>query len=540
MRQFRLEWISFWIGFFSGIITWLIITGLRIIFPRLSQTFKNWRQSSQKGMEVNVEDRIRNDILRRVQRLNIASPLFSLDEILVVPELIAPPPSLQFVDKKGDVDAFENRTQYPYMPDCPELAVANHINLLSLPQALKGGSNILLIGKPGSGKTVALSYLASRIIERDQEFQELLKYLPIYLHVNDIIFPTKTPYEPLNIIIDALSEYIPSIGSPRFISTMHNELQRKNILLLLDGLDELPPERIDMFVEYIKNLLQKYPGNRMVIAASYEYWDGFMGLGFTPIALAAWNDLQKISFLEKWSGLWKRYVAVDVQTGPQDVDPLLLNQWILGSEMNTLPLDFTLKTWAAYAGDILGPNPPEVIESYILRMMGDLTKGRGSLSKMAAQMVANQSLAITSRDASRWVQELQQMLSKEATSTPTDASTESSPKGSPQIEPSAEPSQPLPDVGKPDAQAALETGLSIGRVMPELVENGVSGLVVNDTAGELADAVLDLLHHPEKREALGKAAYEKAHRDFRLDRQVEAVESFYQEMIRLGKWKRSI
>jgi hypothetical protein len=39
------------------------------------------------------------------------------------------------------------------------------------------------------------------------------------------------------------------------------------------------------------------------------------------------------------------------------------------------------------------------------------------------------------------------------------------------------------------------------------------------------------------REAFGKAAYQKAHRDFQLDRQVEAVEKFYQEMIQLGKRK---
>jgi glycosyltransferase involved in cell wall biosynthesis len=74
-------------------------------------------------------------------------------------------------------------------------------------------------------------------------------------------------------------------------------------------------------------------------------------------------------------------------------------------------------------------------------------------------------------------------------------------------------------------------------MLPELVENGVSGLVVNDTPEELARAVLYLLHHPEKREALGKAALQKAHRDFTLDRQVEAVEEFYEEMIRLGKRK---
>ncbi len=99
--------------------------------------------------------------------------------------------------------------------------------------------------------------------------------------------------------------------------------------------------------------------------------------------------------------------------------------------------------------------------------------------------------------------------------------------------------------GSDGTARALREAMAMGKpvivanrgMLPELVEDGVSGLVVNDTPEELARAVLDLLHHPEKREALGKAAYQKAHRDFRLEQQVEAVERFYQEMIRAGRRK---
>jgi glycosyltransferase involved in cell wall biosynthesis len=74
-------------------------------------------------------------------------------------------------------------------------------------------------------------------------------------------------------------------------------------------------------------------------------------------------------------------------------------------------------------------------------------------------------------------------------------------------------------------------------MLPELVDHEVSGLVVRDTSDGLAQAVLRLLRDAELRQSLGKAAYGKAHHEFRLDRQVEAVEEFYQETIKLGKWK---
>ena len=97
--------------------------------------------------------------------------------------------------------------------------------------------------------------------------------------------------------------------------------------------------------------------------------------------------------------------------------------------------------------------------------------------------------------------------------------------------------------GSDGTARALREAMAMGKpvivanrgMLPELVEDGISGLVVNDTPEALAHAVLQLLDHPEMKEALGKAAYQRAHRDFRLDRQVEAVESFYQEMMKLGK-----
>jgi len=100
--------------------------------------------------------------------------------------------------------------------------------------------------------------------------------------------------------------------------------------------------------------------------------------------------------------------------------------------------------------------------------------------------------------------------------------------------------------GSDGTARALREAMAMGKpviaadrgILPELVEHEISGLVVKDTPELLAEATLKLLRDPEMRRAMGKAAWEKAHREFRLDRQVEDVEKFYQEMILLGKWKR--
>jgi glycosyltransferase involved in cell wall biosynthesis len=99
--------------------------------------------------------------------------------------------------------------------------------------------------------------------------------------------------------------------------------------------------------------------------------------------------------------------------------------------------------------------------------------------------------------------------------------------------------------GSDGTARALREAMAMGKpvivadrgMLSELVDHEVSGLVVKDTSDGLAQAVLQLLRIPELTESLGRVAYQKAHDEFRLDRQVEAVEQFYQEMIRLGKWK---
>ncbi|MFB3884574.1 MAG: glycosyltransferase family 4 protein [Thermodesulfobacteriota bacterium] len=100
--------------------------------------------------------------------------------------------------------------------------------------------------------------------------------------------------------------------------------------------------------------------------------------------------------------------------------------------------------------------------------------------------------------------------------------------------------------GSDGTARALREAMAMGKpiiaadrgMLPEIVDHGRCGLVVKDTPEALADAALQLLRHPRMRESLGKAAYQKARNEFRLDRQVEDIERFYQAMIGLGRWKR--
>ena len=111
--------------------------------------------------------RTKQNVLIQAQGLHLAAPLFSLDEIIEPPQLLAPPPRVEpglslFAD-----DIVE--TTVPYLPAWPELAAIYKAPTISFSEALSGNSDIVLVGQTGMGKTVALASLASRLARRDLE-----------------------------------------------------------------------------------------------------------------------------------------------------------------------------------------------------------------------------------------------------------------------------------------------------------------------------------------------------------------------------------
>ena len=67
-------------------------------------------------------------------------------------------------------------------------------------------------------------------------------------------------------------------------------------------------------------------------------------------------------------------------------------------------------------------------------------------------------------------------------------------------------------------------------ILPQLVEDGRCGLVVEDTPEQLAAAMLRLARKKVLRERLGRAGAEKAHSRFGLDQQAEVIADLYQRL----------
>lgn len=398
--------VSFWIGFLAGALGLWLFGKLRPTLPGFFNDLRTRSKKTRSSFISNSAGHHRRDTLRYVQSLHIAAPLFSLDEILVEPQLIAPPNS----PIPGVDDSSTNllSTTIPYMPDWPELAAYYSVNNLTLAEALSGGANLILLGHPGSGKTVALASIICQIVRRDKTVANLTNLLPIYVHVSDLLPDGQSADQPIDQILNAVRSYITSLSINRHKNLLTQTILNGTALLLVDGLDEVSPAFHNEVIRFLNNLLNHYPDTRLVVTTSPDNFTGLTELGLMPVAMAAWNEHKYFNFLRKWSKTWIQFIQPTFEDGFEQPDPRLLNTWLLADNPVISPFDATMRVWAAFAGDTLGSGSIEAIESYTRRLTNHLPKARPALEDFALQMVASLEIALDLKHSRSWQVELAQ------------------------------------------------------------------------------------------------------------------------------------
>ncbi|MBI3153594.1 MAG: HEAT repeat domain-containing protein [Chloroflexi bacterium] len=402
MFQIEIYPFSFFLGFISATIFWLLASRARPLWEEMRANLKEQREAAESRKTNTVEENHRRITLRRAQGMHLAAQLFALDEILQEPMLIAPPQNVE----PGMPPKFEDviSQTLPYLPAWPEIAAVYLPQALTLPQAISGNANIVIVGQPGVGKTVALARLASLAANRSENLEALKGHIPFLFHVADLKLPIADPKDALNPLIEAASEHAPIFDLGKLPDFFKNTFKNGLALLLVDGFDEIPPESQQVISEYFKIVLQNYPQTRIVTTGAPEYLDGLIPIGFAPLTLCTWSRHQNEKFMEQWGQLWSQTVAMEAwaQTGPDQVDPLLLNVWLSADNAHLTPLEITLKAWGAYAGDSLGPHVLEVIATHIRRIAPANTP-LAALETLGMQVMTNSTPVFDPRKARAWV-----------------------------------------------------------------------------------------------------------------------------------------
>jgi hypothetical protein len=428
--------LSYFLGLLTGALLIWLLGKLRPLFSRFLSAAKSQQKTSRQGRRLGDEVRLANDTLRLSQGWHIAAPLFSLDEILIPPCVLAPPVPPMAYEPPPSEDVTD--WALPYLPDWPELASFYGAPSLDLAEALLGGANLAVIGQPGCGKTVALAHLAIRIIQGDHPDDGQGDLVPLLLHIADLSLfsqdpdSEKTLSDPFTVLLRAVSGYVSSIPRRRLPGFLQSILKQGRALLILDGLDELSPWLLEEATRFLVRLLEKHPTLRVVVAATPGNLGDLLSMGFQTLPLASWNQEQRAVFIKRWSDLWNRFVDQPGKPETSAADPLLLSGWLANNSANLTPLELTLKVWAAFAGDSLGSSPMAAIEAYLRRMTArQPDKHRLALEQLASQMVLGMQPVIDITSAQRWLGGAD-LISRENEPSPRQANVDANGPASPQ------------------------------------------------------------------------------------------------------------
>jgi HEAT repeat protein len=416
--DFKLYPFSLLVGFILGLVAYWLAGRVKPLWTQMRANMQEQREAAQTRRTSGLEDNHRRLTLRRAQGMHLAAPLFALDEILQEPRLLAPPP----VVEPGVVSVQEDviSTTLPYMPMWPEIAAIYRAPSLSLVEGVTGGAHVVIVGTAGMGKTVALARLAS-LAANSQIMLETKIAVPFLYHVADLQLPHDSTKDPLTVLINAVAERAPIFDLNKLPQFIQQSFKNGSALLLIDGYDELEPQGQAQVNDWFKAALQAHPTIRIVTTGCANQLNGLTGLGFQPLVLMPWDTRKTNQFMQTWSQLWAQTVALEAwaQTGPQQVDPLLVNSWIAFDNTNLTPFELTLKLWAAYAGDSLGSRVLDSIATHVRRLAPSGTPV-AALELLAMQMVLNSQPIFDPSKARGWVKQYEIVEDKSAEGTETE------------------------------------------------------------------------------------------------------------------------
>ena len=232
-------------------------------------------------------------------------------------------------------------------------------------EAVEKYSKLMILGKPGAGKTTFLKYLAMQCI--GGEFQS--KYVPIFVTLKDFADAANKPGLLEYISVDAMNRASKRGGAvdTQSITSIQNVISHGKALVLLDGLDEVREEDTSHIIKEIREFSDHFRENHLVITcriAAREYTFE----KFTEVEVADFDKEQVTTFATNWfkgkavkPEIFIKRLKENNRINELAASPLLLTLLCLAfeesgdfpanrSELYKEGLDALLKKWDAKRG----------------------------------------------------------------------------------------------------------------------------------------------------------------------------------------------
>ena len=149
---------------------------------------------------------------------------------------------------------------------------------------------LMVLGDPGIGKSTFLRKVGLEALKGNKDsYQHSLT--PVLLELKN--------FKENEINIQALiEEEFKICGFPNVEKNISNKLEKGELLILLDGLDEVPTANVNNVIEKIKDFVDRHHKNRFILSCRTAARTHLQR--FTDIEIVEFDDQQIQSFIEHW------------------------------------------------------------------------------------------------------------------------------------------------------------------------------------------------------------------------------------------------
>lgn len=301
LSGWQFDLLSFIIGFLIGLGLLLIWLKVQPVWLNRQHKLRLQWQGVVARLRSGAEKKFLHNTVTYVQAHHLGRDFVALEQIFTPPRFLAPLPvgELELKVPAG--------VQLNYIwPDLAVGVATPNVPEMSLEKFLRCAQRVVIAGEPGTGKTTLLAYTTFLCASSTppEPYSFLQQVAPAFLHIAELNLKDDAD-DPLLPLIQALQQRDASLGRSGIDQFMRQKAKTGNLLLLLDGWDELVAEQNTAALQWLQRLFTAYPDLRAIIAACLIGFGPLLELGFTWTTIRPWH----LSELEQFSARWAKVFA---------------------------------------------------------------------------------------------------------------------------------------------------------------------------------------------------------------------------------------
>lgn len=386
--------------------------------------FAAQQASSARSYATNSADnRYINELVQFCQTTHLGGAKVPLKTILIEPHFLHAP---AFAAPNSDDAPPSVFDLVPRVADHPYLLAPYNVEAMKIEELAAGTRHLALLGQPGSGRTTALLAIAlwsldqvaftapldpvqrrleaeeavlsdkdraGRIKERmliaerarerlaeqrGEQVEESLPdqfsfkhLLPVYVHLANVE-PNAAEFDqaidPAEPLVRAIQFQVGAVTARTVAQNLYRRLNNGQVLLLIDGFDDLPQNLQAARLAWLRAFIQTYGDNFIIVTGPVAgYGTLTRVLGLTPIFLRPWSQEEGHLLADKWAEAWKTIHGTPRKPAPMPEASLIARAKVRSFALS--PVDLTLKIWATYANDVETAGFEGWLRAYIARLL---------------------------------------------------------------------------------------------------------------------------------------------------------------------------